>query len=307
MAATVHIHEVIGIVGLTVCLSVFVIRPWFRQRRVTLHGMIALALLTMYWQEMLANYFNHVYTYNSELINRGSWYGFIPGWSSPHGNRLVEPLLFSFPMFVVAFLPPCLFFAYLLRRAKRRWPTLGIVGLLLIGLGLAAVFDLVLEMVWVRLGVYAFAGTIPALTIFQDRYYQFPLYQPFLMGAVFMGYTALLYFRDDRGNTVAERGVDAIRVTRRQASWLRFLALSGFVNLVLIGYQIAFIVVSLLPSFRWAQDIVDNRSYLRDQVCGSGTTYACPSEDVPVPRRGGLHVDPNGELVVPAGAKLPGG
>src|SRR5438309_6507979 len=41
----------------------------------------------------------------------------------------------------------------------------------------------------------------------------------------------LRYFRSDRGETLAERGVDDIRLSGKFRTGLRFLALTGFVNL----------------------------------------------------------------------------
>jgi hypothetical protein len=62
-------------------------------------------------------------------------------------------------------------------------------------------------------------------------------------------------------------------------------------------YNLLFALVTLLPTFTWAPDIVQHRSYLRNQLCGSGTTYACPGKDIPIPRRGQPHVNPAGQLV----------
>lgn len=302
MATAARAHEILSVLSMVACVYWFLIRPWRRERTLTLNGMLVLTLPTLYWQDLNANFFNPVYTYNTAFVNFGSWFNFIPGWSSPGGENYPEPIFFELPNTVWAILMPALLFAWAMRRAKSRWPRLGTPGLLLVALAVAATLDLVVEIFWVRLGLYTFAGTIPSLTLFEGHYYQFPIYEPVLIGSWWAAYGALIYFRDDNGNTIAERGIEKICATPRQKTGLRLLALTGVVNLFFLVYNVLFAGISLFPSFRWNADTVNNRSYLRDQLCGPGTTYACPGEDIPIPRVGGAHVDPEGRLVYPPGS-----
>lgn len=291
MRFAAHAHEVIGVSVLVGCAWFLLIRPWRRDGRPSTTGLLVVALLTCEWQDLLASYFNHVYTYNTAFLNWGAWYSFIPGWTSPRANHLAEPILFALPMMSVAFLLPAMVFSKALRKVKARHPQLRGPALMLIALGMGFTLDVVLECFWARIGLYAFTGTIPSLTVFSGHYYQFPIYEAVLMGALFATFGCLLYFRNDNGETVAERGLPPQRTARR------FLALAGFANLAILAYNALFAFFTLLPGFTWATDIVENRSYLRDQVCGEGTTYACPGKDIPIPRRGQPHVNPAGELV----------
>jgi hypothetical protein len=304
MRAAVVAHEIASPVALLVCVYHFIVKPWKRARHLTLNGRILIACLLMYWQDLGSNYFNHVYTYNAAFVNFGSWYNFIPGWASPRGGHLVEPIIFIGPAYAYSFLLPALLLVTVMRRAKSRWPHFGPFKLVSTALVVGGLLDILVEVTWARLGLYTFTGTIPSLTIFSGRYYQFPVYEVVLIAILWTAFASLIHFRDDLGNTLAERGVDDLRAPPRQKSGLRFLAIVGYANVALFAYNVCFGAFTLFPSFRWAEDTVQNRSYLRNEVCGSGTTYACPGPDIPIPRRGGAHVDPNGHLVVPPGVEL---
>ncbi|WP_297824211.1 spirocyclase AveC family protein, partial [Mycobacterium sp.] len=86
-------------VALPVVLWWFFIRPWRRERRITLDGMLVVSMGLMFFQDPLLNYFNTWCTYNTWLFNRGSWSSNIPGWVSPEepGRQVAEPLLTNAP------------------------------------------------------------------------------------------------------------------------------------------------------------------------------------------------------------------
>src|SRR5437667_171266 len=69
--------------------------------------------------------------------------------------------------------------------------------------------------------------------------YQFPLYEPFIFGLTWMAPGALRYFRDDKGRSVVERGIDESKISRRRANGLRLLAVIGFLNLVYLLFSVA--------------------------------------------------------------------
>ncbi|MHB8692190.1 MAG: hypothetical protein ACYDHH_13190 [Solirubrobacteraceae bacterium] len=72
------------------------------------------------------------------------------------------------------------------------------------------------------------------------------------------------------------------------------------INLIAIGY--ALIVPYLtVRTDGWSKD-VQQRSYFMHGLCGKGTSYACPSDSLPIPRPGSQHVDPAGRLVPAAPA-----
>jgi len=73
---------------------IFIVRAWRREGRLTTTGMLYIAWLTLFFQDPMMNYTSATLLYNSHMVNLGSWtLGATPGWISPHGNHLPEPLL----------------------------------------------------------------------------------------------------------------------------------------------------------------------------------------------------------------------
>jgi hypothetical protein len=298
MRVSVTSLEIIFASGFVVAVYFLLYRPWRRDGKISFYGLLVPAYLSMYWQDLFCNIVKPTFTYNSYFFNRGSWYEFIPGWSLPNANRMPEPWIFSFPAYVAGMLLPILLAFVIVRRIHARHPQLGTAGVLALWAVVVTPIVVFLDILLVRFGVYIYAGTIPSLTLFSGHYYQYPLYEILCFGMLAVGWGAIFSFRDDKGYSFVERGVDRVRATPRQRTALRFLALSGFLNVVfLVVYNLPMIAFSLAPSFAWNPDLQD-RSYLRDQLCGAGTTYACPSGHVPIPMVGSDHVAPDGRLVV---------
>ncbi len=185
-----------------------------------------------------------------------------------------------------------------MRRAKSRWPNIGTTGIIGVALVFCMAFDFVIEAIWLRLGIYTYAGSIGWLTIFKGRYYQFPIYEVVLAGGMFAAFACLRYFKDDKGRSVAERGIDDVKGSTRKRTTIRLLATIGIVNVLMI-------VTYSLPmqwfgthADSWPEDIT-SRSYLTNGLCGPETDYACSGPGVPIPRPDSAHLDPDGNLVVP--------
>lgn len=289
-----HTWEVLGLLGFMVFLWRFLIRPWRREGRITLDGMFCIIFLTMYWQDLLMNYFQIVNTYNTMFFNLGSWFADIPGWSSPNANLLAEPLLFMGPVFVYGMFGGVVLSNFMMRKAKERNPRLGKLGLVVVAFCFILVFVMLVEGgLLLRLGINIDPGAIPELSLFAGKYYQYPLYELILASCLLTSWASLRFFRDDNGQTVAERGIDQLRVDSKWKQGIRFLALTGICNAIfLVTFSIPHQFFALKAG-AWPEDVT-KRSYFTDGICGPGTTYACPGPDTLIPRRGSLHVTPGG-------------
>ena len=297
-------QEVLSVTLTLACIYWFVIRPWQRDRRLNSWGILVFACLSTYWQDAMIDMWGTFFTYNAVLFNRGSWYEFLPFWVTPNGNNLGQPLLWEFGAYIPYYLGGMMLGVFIMKKAKARWPRLGLVGLYLTAAMSTFVIDLVIEIFWLRTGMYSYVAAIPSFTLFFGKYYQVPVYEMLLWGLFGWGPIAcLFYFQDDKGRTVAERGIDRLNPTARYKPFLRFLAISGFLNVFVFIYSAATAATTLMPSFSWSRDAV-SRSYLTTGICGEGTTYACVGKDLPIPRgSGGTHVTPDGSLLVPPGAE----
>ena len=114
-------------VGIPVALGLigwFLVRPWVRERRITFDGLLTISCLLVAWQDPLSSYFNHWYTYNSYLVNMGSWVKEVPGWMSypEPGAMDVEPIIWTPFLYVYLFFGAAVFGCWVMRKAHERRP-----------------------------------------------------------------------------------------------------------------------------------------------------------------------------------------
>jgi len=280
----------------------WVIRPIRREGRFSIEGMLVVAMGVMYWQDPLANYTQSWFSYNTTLVNLGSWTTDIPGWLPPNGNLLPEPLLWNLCSYLFVVAPGIVFGAWIMRRTKARFPRIGKLGLIGSLFAAMVALDLVFELIWVRFGLYVYGGAIESMTFFHGHYYQFPAYESVLYGACMAGFSSLVYFRNDKGETVAERGASELRVSRHTRTAVRFFALLACLNVILLGYNVGAQWFALRAD-AWPQDVLE-RPYLLDGLCGPGTEYSCSGPGIPIARPDSAHLDADGELVIPSGVTI---
>jgi len=269
--------QICGILGAGFCFYYFLVRPWRRDHRVSLDGLLVIAFGTLWFQDPLSAYFGHWFTYNTHLINFGSWVSDVPGWQSfgKPGAMIAEPIVLIAPVYVYFIMVATLVGCAAMRAAKRRWESLRGWQLIAICFAVMCIVDIVGEgLVWLPLGFWEYPGGIPFL--FNGTYHQFPLNEMLTIATTFTGITSLRYFTNDRGQTFAERGLDRVAGSERSVSLLRAAAVIGAVHVILfLGYNVPNAIVGA-NSHAWPTDL-QNRSYFTDGLCGPGTHNLCPS------------------------------
>jgi hypothetical protein len=206
---------------------------------------------------------------------------------------------------MTAFFGGTVFACWSMRKMKARWPGMG-PGRLIAGcFAVMIVFDFVIEgCIWIPLGFYTYAGG--HLSLWPDSYHKFPLHETLFASALWTGFAILRYFKNDKGETLAERGVSKLNVGVGRKTALRFLALLAAMSAVFnFMFNIPIALFIAPQSATWPKAIQE-RSYLTDRICGAGTDRICPGPGIPNFRGSQTaHVNPNGQLVVPAGVNLP--
>ncbi len=262
---------------LAVGVMAYCIRTCRREGRITVALLFALAWIATLWQDPAGNYFRLVFTYNSHMINFGSWALFIPGWVMPRGNLIAEPIIFLAGAYISIIPLQCWFMAWTMRKAKARWPGITTLGLVGVCFFFGFLTDLIIEGAWVRMGLYVFSGTIHSLSLFGGEWYQFPLYNSVFWGGTLTVAACLWYFRNDKGQTFVEVGSEKIASPVRR-NFLRFAGIAAVLNIAYLLYNIAMGIVS------FQMDATpDLPSYLTNGICGEGTPYPCPGPEVHVP------------------------
>lgn len=288
---TVRICETLGaLTGFSVFV-IFVLRPLVREQRLTTDGMMVLNFGLIWWMDPMVNFYNFTFAYNGHTFNMGSWAAFIPGWSYPNAQNFPEPLFMMGGFYLGYWMLTALLGCWVLRRMHQSNPNLSVVFRLTVLFLVMFAIDLAIELIILRTGLAAYPGVIRSLSIFPGKVMQWPLYEGLGVGLACVGFTALRYFKDDHGRTFVERGIDRLKISSGKKQLVRFLALAGFIQpMMLVGFYVvynAFLFhVDTFPSYP---------SYIRNGMCGEGTEYACPNKDwVPIPTRDGkLYINPD--------------
>jgi hypothetical protein len=300
-----RIQEGVVIGFFVAAIYFFIIKPWRREHRLTFDGMLIIAWTSMYMlQDPWENYTRITYSYNSGFFNLGCPQCHVPGWLSPGGHgahQFAEPLLFIGLMYGGILFLGTVFCCGVMRRAKKRWPTLGTTGLIGIALGTMFLLDFVLEIPAMRMGgwVWWWAGP-KSLTLFHGKFYQQPLFEAVFWGLTWGAAACVRYFKNDKGQSLAERGIERVGASSKQKNALRVLALVGALNVVmLVCYTLPYQFFGLHD--RATPASICSKSYFTNLMAGPGTNEACPGPQIPISVGSqSARVAPNGTLYTPS-------
>lgn len=298
MRRVLDIGQVLMTLGWLACVYGFVIRPWWRERRLGTDALIVIGCTLASFWDALSNIGQFWFTYNTYLFNRGSMLDVMPFTLSPRAPGATE----AWPMFFINtlyghFVLVAILMCALLRFVQARRPQTGVGTLLLICLVLGAIADFIIEgLVLLPLGFWTYAGGHWAINA--DEYYKFPLHEALCAGAVFAGLTWLRYSVDDKGQTLCERGIDKLLLSPLRRSVLRVLAvLGGVISIFIVAYHLPQGFIAL-HSTAWPDEVVQ-KSYFNSGICGPQVDLACPGPQVPVARDGAPRLDMRGQWVAP--------
>jgi Spirocyclase AveC-like len=291
---------------------VFVVKPWRTERRIGVDGLFLLAGTTIVFQDGMTNWSSQWITYNAWMVNWGSWYNDIPGWMAfgHPGHMVPEPPLFIPFAHGFAWLAFAAIGRKLIVAIRARRPQVGYPTLLIATFALTFVLDVVLEgAIWMPFGVYQYPGGHWPI-LFPDAYNMFPASEAIFIATWSTGVVFLYTFRNDKGQTWVERGIDEVRGGPAKKVGLQILAMIAVFQ---IGLTCLYTVPELAffgskPN-EWPRDL-QNRSYLVDGICGPGQQWACPGPKVPLNRGDGR--DQSGARIAAGttsghGVTVPGG
>ena len=289
----------------------WVVRPRRRTGTYTPEGMLVIWCFVSGWfWDPFSNFMQQMYVWSSVGPNRGSWIAEIPGFHGigvgHPGAMMAYPLMLIAPLYGLGASILAIIALISMRWAQRQFPNLGGFGLVMVGTLVGGFVDTVFEIGFLRSGLYAYVSGIRSVTLWPDHYYRFPLYEFVFAGIWCSGYAALMFFKNDRGETLVERGLSRLTIGRGNAAVLRYLAFAaGFTGLFFLTYFLPCWIVTQYDG-AWPRDI-QQRPYLTNYICGPGTNQTCSSNTLPLPHRGPIvHFDPNGKLIVPPGVPQPG-
>jgi hypothetical protein len=306
MKTAIVVYLVVEWIAFFAAAYYFVVRPWRRDGRLAWDGALFIGWAVFYWlYDPLANAFALFDTYNAWIPNMGSWVNSIPGWVGvgQPGAQLPEPWLFTAAAYPLFFVPTTLFVCWLMRRTRAYRPRMGTFGLIMVAWLVMILVDFVVEAIWTHIGLYTYAGGIHAFTVFPGHFYRMPIYNSVCWGAAMTAVGYLRWSRNDRGESVAERGAGELSMSESSRALVRLFATSGwFFTAILVVFFVPIWFFSLQGGGPVPRDI-SQRSYFMDGLCGPHTAVACPAPNVPLWTRHSVTITPDGRVHVPAGTR----
>jgi len=257
------------------------VRSSRRQGRLSLDAMLVIGWAIAWWHDPLINWLRPSVFYNAAFVNLGSWSEQVPGWISPNGRFLAEPIFGIGAVYLWLGLGFGMIGCAAMRRAQKRWPGLGPVGLVCIAFAVVFALEFLIELSVIHNGLVGYPSSIRVLTLWAGTTHQVPVYEQLLWSGVLTCTAALRFFTDVDGRSVVERGAGRVAVAGRARTALCVFAVVGFVNVVALGYDVVMNAAAL-----YAGHTATYPSYLRTHQCGPGTAVQCPGPGVPVIPRG---------------------
>ena len=273
-------------VGAAIAVAVHVVQDCRRKGRIlTFDVKFCLCAATLFWADLGANVFHPVFLASSNWVNLTGPCGHMPFVSNPDCGRAPDPILFLWLMETFGVLGFAILIGGLLGRVRRRRPEASTVAL--VGIVLAcSVALVVLEPVVVALRLWTYPGRTPG-SVSLGSGFSFPILPELLSFGLWFGVLAAVrIFKDDRGRSLVERGLDHHRP--RVRAGLSLLALYGLMQMATWGIANA----PLWPLGFHARPWPNLPASVVNGVCDapgfSGTRYGpCPGS--PGYRRPGRH------------------
>lgn len=254
-------------------------------------GLVGIGFFFAIFWDPSMNWIQQGCVYNPYAFNLGFLSNNIPGWMSPRGELLPEPLLAWAGGYPAILIGGCVFGMAIMRGVKGAFPGIQNLFLAITGVLGVMVYDATVEIVLIRgSAIYAYPGSIRSLSLFAGHWYQFPIYEALLFGGWWGLCAVLLYFKDDKGLTWVERGVEKIDLCRRsnfRKAMVRAIAIIGFCQVIELV-----IYVLPMPLFTANADPFpdDTPAFFTTGtgMCGPGTGISCARPDLPIIRRNDL-------------------
>ena len=286
MVISARVIEIISVSCSIFVVYKYLIKPWRLTGEMSGDGILMLACATMYVQDFWCNYFGYFCQLSSVFISWGSWANFVPGWVSPNHGRLPEaPVAWGMCYGSWFVLLPMIYGGKAMGWLRSKYPRMSSLQMFGVAFIAFTIAWFCVEATFLRTGMYAYGVAIEPLTLWYGEYYQYPIYEFVAWGLCYAIFASLYYYRDDKGLTYVEKGIDKLQVSGPKKKALRFFALTGFMNIVFLFLWSFPMSLTTL----WAGPLSKEMpSFLVNDLCGPNTNYDCPAPEVPLARRSSL-------------------
>jgi hypothetical protein len=213
-----------------------------RERKWTLDAMFCVAGLLTYFWDPLSNLAQPLFMYSSQWVNLADWTGYVPFNKYPDGGRLPEAVAFTPCFYVIGFLTASRIMHWVVERVRSRRPELSNRQAFLVMWLVGGLFDAAFEVPLYLTHLWAYPGT-PDVGILAHSGQKYPLSEFIIAGFGIASFAAIRNFKDDKGRSLVERGMERFNARRR--TFLSQLALVGAFNGIFLVLSIIFAVLGL--------------------------------------------------------------
>lgn len=236
-----RILEVISTLVVVQCVYQCAWKPWVKERKFGLDGMLLLGGVIGFSADACLNLHDFLFAFNSHSVNLGVWTSFLPFYTGGPGIY-AESLLWGFPMYVYFGISASLAGCAIIGAMRKRFPNITNASAFFIAYVIFVIGDFILENTIIRTtDAYMFTKTYEPLTVFAGTPHQFPLYESFCAAAVSLGFTVIRQSALDAadGLSIVERGANRLPAGLRTPA--RALAVIGACGaLFLLAYHLPF-------------------------------------------------------------------
>ena len=218
-------------------LAVRIVRQCRRERRLVFDAIMVIGgFFTLFWDPMV-NWMQPNFMYSSQWLNLNTWVANAPGVVNPTAGLMPQPvfIMLIYPFGLLGF---AMVLNHGMRLAQRRFPRISNVELLALTYVCGFVLGLGLEAPMFLTNLWGLPGAPAELSFFGNGH-RYAWAEYVTTGVVFTTFGAVRYFRNDKGQTIGERGLDNFgAATRALISVLATTAMFSMAMWVLLLVQI---------------------------------------------------------------------
>jgi hypothetical protein len=265
-------------------IAVYVYRGCRRARMLlTFDVLFCLAAATQFWGDAGVNFVAPTITISSSWVNVNATCGHMPLVVNPDCGRTPDPLLFLFLLETFVPLGCAIIFGRFVSRLRTRRPEISTGQLVAVVIAGGFALALLEPLVIIPLHLWNYPGTPPAIDL--GGGFRYPLFEIACFGPWFGVLASVRIFRNDRGQTIVERGLD--RHTPRTRKAVTWLALYTIFQIAIWGFASMPYWVLGINQHPWPREPIQLVNGMCNAPGVSGTRYGpCPGSRgfrMPVP------------------------
>jgi hypothetical protein len=209
-----RIYEGVMAVAVVV-IGTHVVRQCLRQRRLAFDAFIVIGgFFTLFWDPMV-NWMQPNFMYSSQWLNVNTWVAQAPFVVNPTAGLMPQPvfIMFIYPFGLLGF---AIVINHGMRVIQARFPQISNVLLLSFAYVYGLILSVFLEAPTFLSNLWGLPGAPARFSLFADAQ-RYAWAEYLTTGIVFTTFAAVRYFKNDKGETLLERGLEAYRPAVRGA------------------------------------------------------------------------------------------